>query len=97
MKASIFDIDGTLVKGLMIYEFLRHLLRIKMIDEKVFKEINNWVKLYLNGKTTYRKIAVEIPSVYSKGIKGFKEDDIKKEAIKFVDFYLKKFIQPYTM
>jgi HAD superfamily hydrolase (TIGR01490 family) len=97
MKASFFDIDGTLVKGLMIHEFPGHLARRKIIDKKFFRDIDNWVKLYLKGKTTYRRIAIEIPKIYSRCAVGIKEEKVKKEAKKFVDFYLKNFIQPYTI
>jgi len=97
MKASFFDIDGTLVKGLMIAEFPRQLSERGIFDKKLFEEIENWVKKYREDKTTYRKIALEIPKIYSKGMKGLKEIDVKKEARKFVKVYLKKFIQPYTI
>ena len=66
MKASFFDIDGTLVKCLIIHKFPEQLARRKVIDEKFFREIDNWVNLYLKGKTTYRKIAIEIPKIYSR-------------------------------
>jgi HAD superfamily hydrolase (TIGR01490 family) len=97
MKASFFDIDGTLVKGLMIHEFPRYLMEKELFEKRLFEEIENWVKLYLENKTTYRKIAIEIPNIYSKGMKGVKEDDVKKEAKRFVNSYLRRFIQPYTM
>ena len=80
----------------MIYEFPKKLAEEGMFNKKLFEKIDKWIKLYLKGKETYRKIALEIPKIYSKGMKDVKEDDTKKEAKKFVDFYLKKFIQPYT-
>jgi putative phosphoserine phosphatase/1-acylglycerol-3-phosphate O-acyltransferase len=97
MKASFFDIDGTLVQGLMIHEFPKQLAKKDIFEKKLFKEIENWVRLYLKDKATYRKIAIEIPKLYSKGLKNIKEEVINKEARKFVSFYLKKFIRPYTM
>jgi HAD superfamily hydrolase (TIGR01490 family) len=96
MKASFFDIDGTLVKGLMIHQFSEHLVKVGISDEKLFREIDRRVKLYMKGKTTYRKIALVIPDLYSKGLKNVKVKVVLKEAKKFVDYYLKKFIQPYT-
>lgn len=96
MKASFFDIDGTLIRGFMIFEFPRQLSERGMFDKKLFLEIENWIKLYSEKKATYRKIALEIPKIYSKGMKGLKERDVKSEARKFVKVYVKKFIQPYT-
>jgi HAD superfamily hydrolase (TIGR01490 family) len=96
MKASFFDIDGTLIKGFMIYEFPRQLSERGIFDKKLFLEIENWIKLYRKNKATYRKIALEIPKIYSKGMKGLKERDVRSEARKFVKVYVKKFIQPYT-
>lgn len=96
MKASFFDIDGTLIKGFMISEFPRQLSERGIFDKKLFLEIENWIKLYREKKATYRKIALEIPKVYSKGMKGLKERDVRGEARKFVKVYVKKFIQPYT-
>lgn len=96
MKASFFDIDGTLIKGFMIFEFPRQLSEIGMFDKKLFLEIENWIRMYRKNKATYRKIALEIPKIYSKGMKGLKERDVRSEARKFVKVYVKKFIQPYT-
>jgi len=96
MKASFFDIDGTLIKGFMISEFPRQLSERGIFDKKLFLEIENWIKMYRKNKTTYRKIALEIPKIYSKGMKGLKEKDVRNEARKFVKVYVKKFIQPYT-
>jgi HAD superfamily hydrolase (TIGR01490 family) len=96
MKASFFDIDGTLIKGFMISEFPRQLSERGIFDKKLFLEIENWIKMYRKNKTTYRKIALEIPKIYSKGMKGLKEKDVRTEARKFVKVYVKKFIQPYT-
>lgn len=96
MKASFFDIDGTLIKGFMISEFPRQLSERGIFDKKLFLEIENWIKMYRKNKTTYRKIALEIPKIYSKGMKGLKERDVRSEARKFVKVYVKKFIQPYT-
>jgi len=97
MKASFFDIDGTLVKGFLITEFSRQLSKKDIFDEKLFVGIENWIKLYKEDKATYRKIVLEIPKIYSKGIKGLEERDVKNEARKFVKVYLKKIIQPYTI
>jgi HAD superfamily hydrolase (TIGR01490 family) len=96
MKASFFDIDGTLVKGFLISEFPKQLSEKSIFDKKLFLEIENWVKKYRKDKATYRKIALEIPKIYSSGMKGLEERDVKNEARKFVKVYLKKFIQPYT-
>jgi HAD superfamily hydrolase (TIGR01490 family) len=96
MKASFFDVDGTLVKGLMIYEFSKQLVKKGLFEKRIFEEIDSWVKSYLENKTTYRKIALVIPNLYSKGLKNIKEKDIKKEAKIFVDFHIKEFIQPYA-
>jgi HAD superfamily hydrolase (TIGR01490 family) len=96
MKASFFDIDGTLIKGFMISEFPRQLSERGIFDKKLFLEIENWIKMYRENKATYRKMALEIPKIYSKGMKGLKERDVRSEARKFVKVYVKKFIQPYT-
>jgi HAD superfamily hydrolase (TIGR01490 family) len=96
MKASFFDIDGTLIKGFMISEFPRQLSERGIFDKKLFLEIENWIKMYRENKATYRKMALEIPKIYSNGMKGLKERDVRSEARKFVKVYVKKFIQPYT-
>jgi len=96
MRASFFDIDGTLVKGLMIYEFAKHLADKTLIKKSFFKEMNSYVMLYLKNKITYREIAIIVPKLYAKGLKGVNVNIVKKEAKKFVDKYIKKFIQPYT-
>jgi len=95
--ASFFDIDGTLVKGLMIHEFPRWLAEKGYIEKEVFEKIDSWVNLYLEKKTTYRKIALEIPVLYSRSLKNLKVEDIAEKAKKFVSFYIKDNILPYTM
>jgi len=97
MKASFFDIDGTLINGFLITEFSRYLFKKGIFDKKLLAEIENWIKLYKEDKATYRKIVLEIPKIYSKNIKGLKERDVKNEARKFVKLYLKKIVQPYTI
>ena len=96
MKASFFDIDGTLVKGFMISEFPKQLSERGVFDKKLFLEMENWINGYKEGKITYRKMALEVPIVYSKGMKDLEERDIKNEARKFVKVYLERIIQPYT-
>lgn len=80
----------------MISEFPRQLSERGIFDKKLFLEIENWIKMYRENKATYRKMALEIPKIYSNGMKGLKERDVRSEARKFVKVYVKKFIQPYT-
>jgi HAD superfamily hydrolase (TIGR01490 family) len=97
MKASFFDIDGTLVKGLMIYEFAKHLANKGLIEKSFFEKMNSYVMLYLKNKMTYRKLAIIAPNLYAKGLRSVKVSIVKKEAKRFVDSYIKEFIHPYTM
>lgn len=97
MKASFFDIDGTLVKGLMIHEFPKKLAEKELIESRFSEEIDKWVNLYLEGKATYRKIALIIPDLYSKALENVKVEDIERQAEVFVDQYMEKSIHPYTI
>jgi len=96
MKASFFDIDGTLVEGLMIHEFPKYLAKKGVFENKIFEKIDSLVNLYKKNKATYRQIALEIPGLCSKCLKNISAEEILKEAKSFVDFYLMDNIWPYT-
>jgi HAD superfamily hydrolase (TIGR01490 family) len=96
MRASFFDIDGTLVKGFMIHEFPKHLSEIGAANKNLFQRMEDMLTSYVNKKVTYREAALKAPKLYADCIKGLREEYLTDEAKKFVKAHMKKMSQPYT-
>jgi HAD superfamily hydrolase (TIGR01490 family) len=97
LKASFFDVDGTLVKGLMIFEFPKHLNERGLFDRDVFARIQELFKEFKKGRIGYREGALIAPAMYAKGLAGAEEYVIRKEARKFTEEYVKAFSHNYTL
>lgn len=92
---AFFDLDGTLARGHMIFDFPAHLLEAGLFDRRVFGEIGRMRADFSAGKLTYRKVAEELPGLYAQGIKGQSTRAIALEAEKFVENRMDK-VFPYA-
>jgi HAD superfamily hydrolase (TIGR01490 family) len=96
MRASFFDIDGTLTKGFIIYEFPKYLVSQNLFEKKYFDEMTKVLHVYLKKEISYREAAFIAPRLYASGIKGKRKEIIEKEAMKFIEL-LKDRIFPYSI
>jgi HAD superfamily hydrolase (TIGR01490 family) len=94
-KAAFFDIDGTLIKGLIICTFPVYLARKGFFDKQANDKIQELLRLYKTGKASYRDISLEIPKLYAAGAKGQRQAEIRKLASDFMKEYRKN-ILPYS-
>jgi len=88
-KAAFFDIDGTLIKGLIICVFPDYLAGKGFFDKKMNDRIQELLRLYKKGKVSYRYIAMRIPNLYAAGVKGRRRAEIRKLASAFMRGYRK--------
>jgi HAD superfamily hydrolase (TIGR01490 family) len=94
-KAAFFDVDGTLIKGLLPCAFPDYLTRKGFFDKKKDNRIQELIRLYREGKLSYRYVSVRVPKLYAAGIKGQKHSEIMKLASTFMKEYSKN-IFPYS-
>jgi HAD superfamily hydrolase (TIGR01490 family) len=94
-KAAFFDVDGTLIKGLIICAFPDYLAGRGFFDKKKNERIQELTHLYGEGKISYRYASVRIPKLYAAGIKGQKQSEIMELASAFLREYSKN-VFPYS-
>ncbi len=82
---AFFDLDGTMARGHMIFDFPGHLMEAGLFDRPKFGAIAGMKKDLSFGKTSYRKVAEELPRLYAKGVEGQGARAIALEAEKFVE------------
>lgn len=83
-RVALFDVDGTLVKGLLIVDFPRFLVGNGLFDRDSERAIRGLARLYKQGKATYRHISMRIPKLYAMGIRGRRRSEILDSAKTFV-------------
>lgn len=84
-SVAFFDLDGTMVKGHMIFDFPDHLVRAGLFDSQKYKEIVQQRKDFRAKKITYRNVAERLPTLYAEGVRGQKTTAMMLEAEKFVE------------
>lgn len=96
VSASFFDLDGTLNKGWLMYEFSKHLVSANLISRENFHKIEKWKNLFFEHKVSYRKIAIKIPRIYAISFKDRREAIVRKEAKHFVKEVIDRHLYPYA-
>jgi len=94
-RASFFDIDGTLIKSQMIFDFPRHLHNAGMFEEKHILNILKIIAEYELNILTYRAAGTEILTIYAEALKGQKKSVIQAQSKIFTEHHIKK-KYPYT-
>lgn len=69
-KLALFDIDGTLLKGLLIMDFPTYMARKGAFDCSMERELSNLARLYAQRRIPYQTLAIKVPELYAKGIEG---------------------------
>ena len=99
MKASFFDLDGTLIEKqkFLMTNFSRHLASKNIFPKKDYSEIENMTSSYFRKKISYRKVAVELPRIYSTALKGVKIEDIEREGETFAEEVINGYFYPFAI
>ena len=84
--AALFDLDGTMVRGHMIFEFPSHLLSAGLFGKTEFEAITLLQLDFREKSLSYRQVAERLPALYAEGIRGQKEKAVSVEAEKFVEW-----------
>jgi len=95
-SCSFFDIDGTLLKGLIIQSFPHFLADKGFIETTYPNKIDKIISDYNSRKASYREAAEAVPSLYASALKGKRINDVKNWARKFIKIYLPEHIFPYS-
>jgi len=82
---AFFDLDGTMARGHMIFDFPAHLLAAGLFPQPVHASILRMQDDFKNRRQTYRDVAEELPRLYAEGVKGQKAATVSLEAEKFVE------------
>jgi len=83
-RVALFDVDGTLVRGLLIVDFPGYLVRKGCFDPKKESEIRSLAQLYGSGAISYRYISARIPRLYAAGIKGQAQSLVREFGRSFI-------------
>jgi len=84
-SAAFFDLDGTIARGHMIFDFPSHLLSAGLFGKTEFEAITLIQLDFGEKRVSYRQVAERLPALYAKGIRGQKERAVSLEAEKFVE------------
>jgi len=95
-SAAFFDLDGTLLRGLMIQAFPRYLAGRRKMSEAFPNKIDAIVDAYLNGTTSYVEVAKNVARLYAAGIKGLNVDTVANMAEGFMGTYFPKNVFHYS-
>ncbi|MBM4248072.1 MAG: HAD-IB family hydrolase [Euryarchaeota archaeon] len=82
---ALFDLDGTLARGHMIFDFPAHLGRAGLFPPASLDEVGKMRADFSAGKLTYRFVAERLPLIYAEGVKGQRAEIIALEAERFVE------------
>ncbi|MBS3134082.1 HAD-IB family hydrolase [Candidatus Woesearchaeota archaeon] len=96
-RAAFFDMDGTLVRGILIPDFAYFLHKRGMIKKEYLNSINSLIKNYKSNKLKYNTMTTNLLNTYALSIKGKKVFDIKKLADEFVAKQGKNLLYDYSI
>ena len=82
---AIFDLDGTMARGHMIFDFPGHLMAAGLFNQSAHAGILKMQADFRQDHLTYRDVAEELPRLYAEGVKGQKAATVSLEAEKFVE------------
>jgi HAD superfamily hydrolase (TIGR01490 family) len=83
--AAFFDLDGTMARGHMIFDFPAHLVDACLFGKKQLGEIHRMSGQFASGRVTYRQVAEALPLLYARGVAGLEESLVALEAERFVE------------
>ena len=83
-EIAFFDIDGVLVKGFSLLDFVKFLEKRKIIKPEFFKKMLTLLADYKDKKIGYQKFAYDAVKIYSSSIKGKKQSEIENLAKEFI-------------
>ncbi len=95
-RCAIFDVDGTLLKGVITQSFARYLAETGFIEDKYPNEIDRIISEYRKQSIEYGETAEAIPNLYASALKGKQRGDVKFWASKFMAVYTPKNILSYS-
>ena len=84
--AAFFDLDGTLSRGHMIFDFPSHLLSAGLFSSREQRAIERLRADFGKGSISYRQVAQRLPKLYALGIKCQNESELSLQAEKFVEW-----------
>ena len=83
-RAAFFDIDGTLMRGLLIVDLPTYLARRGLFNERLSQKILELAESYRRGQVSYRHISTRIPYLYAQGIRGQSRSEVCGHADRFI-------------
>ena len=83
-RVALFDVDGTLVRGLLIVDFPGYLARTGCFDPGKESEIRSLAQLHRRGAVSYRYISTRIPRLYAAGIEGQAQSRVRELGRTFI-------------
>lgn len=80
IRLAVIDVDGTIFLGNVGIEFLKNLIKKKLVSDEMGGKIFSWYGKYEKGKVDKSVAVDEIYKLFAMGMKGKKESEMKKIA-----------------
>lgn len=84
-SAAFFDLDGTMARDHMIFDFPAHLMDAGLFLKKALDDILQMNDDLRSKNVSYRHVAETLPVLYARGVMGQEGTKIASEAEKFVE------------
>ncbi len=84
-KIALFDIDGTIYEGYIIYLLAEYQLREKTINKDCLDELYKDSELYKVGKIDYETLVAELLIHWAKGLKGISYNTVLEQTERFLE------------
>ena len=91
----LFDVDNTLIQGFSIFYFADFLLSQNLFHDEARRAMESDYTNYRNRKIDYREFAVTVVNHYSRGLRGFSQQEIVNASQDFLPVYAQKLF-PYS-
>ena len=92
---AFFDLDGTLIKGLVLTNFIDFLAKKGKFNPYWHKRALALTQRYREGKVSYGEMALLKPEYFARGLNGRKQAEINRLAEDFMAGYFKN-LYPFS-
>ncbi|HUV55522.1 MAG TPA: HAD family phosphatase [Candidatus Krumholzibacteriaceae bacterium] len=95
-SCALFDIDGTLLRGLIIRSFHEYLAEHRVVDGRYTGEITDISDRNIRGELSYRDTAERVPALFAESLRGVEAELVESHAEAFMRSHVPKNILWYS-
>ncbi len=84
-RVALLDWDGSLHRGLTLRSWTRYLCERHLLPQTIATQIETRFAAYDEGDLPYRRLAVETPELYARGLEGVRQEELRAHARSYVE------------